>query len=440
MLFGRFNKKNYFCKRKLNEKIAYNMEKGIVKFYNAAKGWGYLTVESDENTDVYFHISNVRNELKVLLEANKAQYEFVVFDTKPSEKRSGQIEAININLDFEKRKVGYIKKKDGDYYFDYFYIKDYDSEDEYFLHHANFKKSNDRFVSFEEEDPVVFTPSSNEKGLLATEVVLVDNRPFILGFAEFQDYNNSVVKLQTNLCEEENWDYIQKPTGGNPILRSYLNQTFKRVYDQGKIVEGTSSRGGNYSYLNTGLVDVFQNEIFAFFIENPKYTESTAWGIKTPKWRFLEFNTDQSEYFKYFNEIPEIATYFEETETKKLIFDTTITIRPNWDHLNQRKKRVASEEINNMKEQEFRDAIEDSITMARKRIKRNYKTAIPHYYNNDIQFLVPLCERKNRGKALAAMVIQKTEQIYEVTTILSLDQAYNNARLLAKPDREWLNP
>lgn len=38
------------------------------------------------------------------------------------------------------------------------------------------------------------------------------------------------------------------------------------------------------------------------------------------------------------------------------------------------------------------------------------------------------------------MVINKTEQIYEVATILTLDQAYNNARLLAKPDREWLNP
>lgn len=417
------------------------MEKGTVKFYNAAKGWGYLTVESNENTDVYFHISNVKNELEVLLATNKAQNEFVVFDTKPSEKRSGQMEAVNINLDFEKRRVGYIKKKEGDYDFDYYYIKDYYSEDEYFLHYTHFKKTiADKFVSFEEEDPVVFTPSSNEKGLLATEVVLVDNRPFILGFAEFQDYKNSVLLLQTSLCEDENWDYIQKPTGGNPILRSYLNQTFKRVYDQGKIVEGTSSRGGNYSYLNTGLVDVFQNEIFAFFVENPKYTESAAWGIKTPKWRFLEFNTDQSDYFKYFNEIPEIATYFEETETKKLIFDTTITIRPNWDHLNQRKKRVASDEIQKMTEQDFRDAIEDSITMARKRIKRNYKTAIPHYYNNDIQFLVPLCERKNRGKALAAMVIQKTEQIYEVTTILSLDQAYNNARLLAKPDREWLNP
>ena len=35
---------------------------------------------------------------------------------------------------------------------------------------------------------------------------------------------------------------------------------------------------------------------------------------------------------------------------------------------------------------------------------------------------------------------EKDENIYEAHTILTLDQAYNNARLLAKPDREWLNP
>lgn len=417
------------------------MEKGIVKFYNTSKGWGYLTLDTDENIDVYFHISNVKDELEVLLLNDKAQNEPVIFETKPSTKRSGQTEAFNVKLDLEKRKVGYIKKKEGDYDFDYYYIKDYHSEDEYFLHHSNVKKSvADKYVSFEEEDPVIFTPSSNEKGLLAKNVVLLDNRPFILGFAEFQDYENAVHQLQTDLCEDENWDYIQKPTGGNPILKSYLNQTCKRVVDQGKFVEGASSKGVKYLFLNTGLVDVFQNEIYAYFSENRRYTDSTSWGIKTPKWWFLEFNTDQSVYFKYFTDIPEIATYFEETETSKLIFDTTINIRPNWEHLNTRRKRVASEEIQKMSEQEFRDAIEDSIKMAKKRIKRNYKTAIPHFYNNDIQFLVPLCERRNRGKALAAMVIQKSEQIYEVTTILTLDQAYNNARLLAKPDREWLNP
>lgn len=78
--------------------------------------------------------------------------------------------------------------------------------------------------------------------------------------------------------------------------------------------------------------------------------------------------------------------------------------------------------------------------MAIKRIKRNYKTAIPHFYDGKIQFLLPLCFRANKSEALGALVVNKNENIYEAHTILSLDQAYNNARLLAKPDREWLNP
>ena len=93
-----------------------------------------------------------------------------------------------------------------------------------------------------------------------------------------------------------------------------------------------------------------------------------------------------------------------------------------------------------MSEMDFRDAINDSIDLAYRRIKRNYKTAIPQFYSHEIQFLVPLYSRKDRANALAAMVIRKNESIYEISTILTLDQAYNNARLLAKPDREWLNP
>jgi cold shock CspA family protein len=417
------------------------MKEGFVKWYDSTKKFGFLT-SNDSGGDVYFHITNVKNELVVLLENNKGKDAPVVFNEKPSAKLSGQFEGFDIELDLGKRKVGYIHKRDGGFDSDIFYIKDYYSEEEYYLHHRNIRKSvADKYVSFEEEDPVVFTPEKTEKGLAAKDVLLIDTRPFILGFASFQDYDSAILQLlQPGLCEDENWDYIQKPTGSFPILKSYLNKTCERVVNQKKTKVGVASDGTEYLFFNTGLVDVFQNEIYAYFTRNKRYSDNQPWGIKIPKWWFLEFNTDQSYYRKYFNEAPEIATYFEETEVQKLIFDTTITIRPNWEHLNKRRTRVDSEEIQKMTEQEFRDAIEDSITMAKKRIKRNYKTAIPHFYNNDIQFLVPLCERKDRGKALAAMVIQKSEQIYEVTTILTLDQAYNNARLLAKPDREWLNP
>lgn len=417
------------------------MKEGTIKRYDTTRKFGFIT-PNDEGNDVYFHISNVKNELFVLLENNKGKNEPVLFEEKPSSKLSGQFEGFDVSLNMDKRKVGYIHKKEGEFDNDIFYIKDYYSSDEYFLHHKNIRKTAiDKFVSFEEEDPVVFTPEENDKGLVAKDVLLVDTRPFIQGFAGFQDFDGAIQQLlQPGLCEEEDWDYIQKPTGNNPILRSYLNHTCERVVNQGKCKTGRASDGTEYLFFNTGLVDVFQNEIFAYFKKNYRYSANQPWGIRVPEWWFLEFNTDQSYYRKYFNESPEIATYFEETEVQKLVFDTTLTIRPNWEHLNKRRTRVDSEEIQRMTEQEFRDAIEDSIAMAKKRIKRNYKTAIPHFYNNDIQFLVPLCERKDRGKALAAMVIQKSEQIYEVTTILTLDQAYNNARLLAKPDREWLNP
>jgi hypothetical protein len=77
--------------------------------------------------------------------------------------------------------------------------------------------------------------------------------------------------------------------------------------------------------------------------------------------------------------------------------------------LNKRRKRIESSAIQSMNEQEFRDTIEDSINMAKKRIRRNYKTETPHFYDNEIPFLIPMCERKNRGAVIAAMVIEKQE-------------------------------
>lgn len=52
---------------------------------------------------------------------------------------------------------------------------------------------------------------------------------------------------------------------------------------------------------------------------------------------------------------------------------------------------------------------------------------------------MPLC-LVSKSEADLALVVNKEEYVYKAHTVLTLDQAYNNARLLAKPDREWLNP
>ena len=72
-------------------------------------------------------------------------------------------------------------------------------------------------------------------------------------------------------------------------------------------------------------------------------------------------------------------------------------------------------------------------------MKRNYKIAVPQYYRNGIQLLIPLCIA-NPQKADLAIVVEDYGTMYRASTCLTLDMAINNARLLANPDRNWLVP
>jgi len=51
------------------------MTQGTVKFFNAIKGFGFITTESGE--DIFFHKSNVKNTgfRDVLVQGDKVQFE-----------------------------------------------------------------------------------------------------------------------------------------------------------------------------------------------------------------------------------------------------------------------------------------------------------------------------------------------------------------------------
>lgn len=87
----------------------------------------------------------------------------------------------------------------------------------------------------------------------------------------------------------------------------------------------------------------------------------------------------------------------------------------------------------------IKNLLNGTIDDAKKRLKRNYKTAIPQYYNGNIQLLLPIC-LMSKSKADLALVIENCDGNYRASTCLTLDMAINNARLIAKPDDEWLKP
>ena len=89
----------------------------------------------------------------------------------------------------------------------------------------------------------------------------------------------------------------------------------------------------------------------------------------------------------------------------------------------------------------FKQAIERSL----KRVEWNYKTAIPTYYieEREISILLPLA-LESKGKINVALVCkhsynpQKNINNYVGKTILTLEMAYSNARLITRPDSDWL--
>lgn len=64
--------------------------------------------------------------------------------------------------------------------------------------------------------------------------------------------------------------------------------------------------------------------------------------------------------------------------------------------------------------------------------------AVPQYFEGKVQLLLPLCLHFDDIPDLA-LVVTKVGNVYQCHTCLTLDMAYNNARLIAKPESNWLN-
>jgi len=90
----------------------------------------------------------------------------------------------------------------------------------------------------------------------------------------------------------------------------------------------------------------------------------------------------------------------------------------------------------------IKNRMQDALGLAIKRTRWNFKTAIPMYYPtlNTMSLLLPLALVSDE-EVDVALVVEKTHSgNYLGHTILPLDWAYSNARLVCRPDSDWLIP
>ncbi len=240
-------------------------------------------------------------------------------------------------------------------------------------------------------------------------------------FSWFPDFQKNIIELK-DLAMDECWDYINS-TGKFPILVNYINHTFSKLAEENKI-----EIYGDFAIINTGLVTENQEEIFGYFQKNKRPNSSIPWYFQG--WRKMS----DRDLVK-FSRLPETANYF--TDASDLIYDIKLDLRINVDHIIQDNKVRFPPALSAMDNYQLGIILQGTIDDAKRRIKRNYKTAIPQYFKGKLQLLLPLC-LMTKAKADLALVVEKENGTYRASTCLTLDMAINNARLIAKPDDEWL--
>ena len=236
------------------------------------------------------------------------------------------------------------------------------------------------------------------------------------------------LEVLANLAEQEDWNYRYAPSDHpHPILYNYIHYTFARVQEEGKIANSDDNRNVCF---NTGLVTPNQEPIFMLFEENDAPDA-------TSPWRFSRFCRKGEYYMSRFSTLPDIAHYFDDPSV--LVFDNRIELRVNVEHIISDNKDRLPDPYRNMDDFVLQNFIIGAIENAKQRVRRNYKAAVPQFYQGRIQMLLPLC-LSNPQRADLAIVVDRFPNFYRASTCLTLDMAYNNARQLARPDRDWLQP
>lgn len=210
----------------------------------------------------------------------------------------------------------------------------------------------------------------------------------------------------------ENWSNDTYPNNG--ILANYIVKTYNKLQSERNVIFGT-----DYALFNTGLFTKYYELIYAY--------QSGA---------DISFLTGYELSSIGINERPERANYFENPES--LLFNWNYPIDIQYKHIlddKNNKDRLPKEflESSNMV-----TIMNGAIDTMKKRVSANYKLAIPQYYDGKIQLLLPLCLLSDT-KPDIAIAVTKKDTCYQGHTCLTLDMAYNNARLIAKPESDWLS-
>lgn len=275
----------------------------------------------------------------------------------------------------------------------------------------------------------------------------IDNSKKYEGYADTVFFES----LYQNLFLQERWCTLSNNEKNYDRLYFYLTNLCaaikSRYGKQQNLYIENSFMGMNYIVFDSRLLDRYGNKIYLIHSINKSQKD----GSETIEITFSNpiFIANLEILISYgFNQIDinDIKPLILYTDPSELIFDGNIESIDLEDtyHLkhiiDERRERLPNN-FRNKSALEIYLYLKISVEFAVKMSKLNYAYIVPSYSlaNNEIQYLIPFYEQIGQGNPICAIVISKSEGRWMLRTILPIDVAYNNARLLGIPNAEWFN-
>ncbi len=282
----------------------------------------------------------------------------------------------------------------------------------------------------------------------------------IFDFAVVIEWENRLANL-AQMAEPERWHYLYAPSNVNlKILDNYVRYTFLRALDQQKMVEGDG-----VLCFNTGLLTAGHEEIFAVFAIADRYDSSQPISRHNKKWYLERWARSGDRVLTDFFEHPGLVEYW--NDPKDLVFDPKLQVQLNLDHIIRDNLNRFPETLGGrvdargvptdltddsdlddegaegrIEPQQIplatRNALEGALKHSVRLAMRNYRVAVPQFHRGKIQLLLPVYLRDDDSKPDLALTLERHGGWYRAATVLYPDWAYSHARLLARPNSEWL--
>ena len=242
----------------------------------------------------------------------------------------------------------------------------------------------------------------------------------------------------------EPWEYKHKKDDryNYPILKSYLQFELDRLFYEQDVLKYPDriifNKDKSKVLFNTNLIDKFGNDLtIVGTILDISNTYIGELKISPSKKDRREMGFDPSkepqtpEFFKDINEIVFHHGWDIDVDMERC------------EHIIEDRIERFPEKYRGLTPDDIGQRLRNAISLAKNIAKRNYKFIVPMYYptKHRIQLLMPIyLETSYSSRPDFALVLTPDDGIYTPETILGLDEVYQDARLVAKPEESWLNP